>query len=192
MMTKESEQSRPPREQTRAPIEKPSLYDRLHLKMISLVHDTLYGRFVDPHVWLNSAGLNEGMTVLEVGCGPGFFTIPAGKTVGTTGHLYALDINPAAIERVRRKAQLSELKNIEAFQADACKTGLPDQSIDLAFLFGIIHALKDLDTVLLEMHRVLNNDGILSVQRSRQSEQSLLSSFTEQGLFNKWEVRMKP
>jgi ubiquinone/menaquinone biosynthesis C-methylase UbiE len=203
-MTKESEQSQTPREQARAPNEKPSLYDRLHLKMISLIHDTMYGWFVEPNAWLNSAGLKQGMTVLEVGCGPGFFTIPAGKIVGTTGQLYTLDINPAAIERVRRKAQLSELKNIEAFQADACKTGLPDQSIDLAFLFGILHALKDLDTVLLEMHRVLKNDGILSVQRSRLSEQSLLRTFTKQGLFifvgktssiyrfEKGEVRMRP
>jgi ubiquinone/menaquinone biosynthesis C-methylase UbiE len=204
MMTKESEQSQTPREQARAPTEKPSLYDRLHLKMISLVHDTMYGLFVDPYVWLNSAGLKEGMTVLEVGCGPGFFTIPAGKIVRTTGHLYTLDINPAAVERVRRKARLSQLKNIEAFQADASKTDLPDQSIHLAFLFGILHALKNLDTVLLEMHRVLKDDGILSVQRSRLSEQSLLSAFTRQGLFShvgktssiyrfkKREVRMKP
>jgi ubiquinone/menaquinone biosynthesis C-methylase UbiE len=204
MRTRESEQSQTPREQAHDPTEKPSLYDRLHLKMISLVHDTLYGWFVDPYVWLDSAGLKKGMTVLEVGCGPGFFTVPAAKIVGTSGCLYTLDINPAAVQRVRRKAQLSGLMNIETFQADACKTGLPDQSIDLAFLFGILHALKDLDTILLEMNRVLKNDGILSVQISRQSEQSLLSSFTKQGLFSfvgktssiyrfkKWEVRMKP
>ena len=160
-----------------------SLSDKMHLGMISLMHDTFYGAFVNPYSLLTAAGLKQGQTVLEVGCGPGFFTIPAAKIVEADGHLYTLDFNPAAVERVKQKVEESVLTNIDVIHADAAKTGLPDANVDVAFLFGVLHSLKNLDTVLLEMHRVLKEGGIVAVQKSSWSEAHLLKSFTEDGLF---------
>jgi ubiquinone/menaquinone biosynthesis C-methylase UbiE len=68
---------------------------------MSLVHEDLYGLFRDPYKALRAAGLEPGQKVLEVGCGPGFFTVPAAKTVGQGGIVYALDVNPLAIGKVR-------------------------------------------------------------------------------------------
>jgi ubiquinone/menaquinone biosynthesis C-methylase UbiE len=161
-----------------------SLYDRLHLKMISIVHDTLYGLFVDGYRLLTAAGLAKGQTVLEVGCGPGFFTIPAAEIVGRDGHLFSLDINPAAVQRVREKIDKKDFKNVDVIQTDTSKTGLRDESVDLAFLFGVLHSLKDLDAVLLELHRILNNQGVVAVQKSSWSETRLLDRFTSHGLFH--------
>ncbi|RLE49590.1 MAG: hypothetical protein DRJ33_08105 [Candidatus Methanomethylicota archaeon] len=61
-----------------------SIYDRVHFRMISFVHDTLYGLLVNPYKLLNAAGLKPGQKALEVGCGRGFFTILAIKIVGET------------------------------------------------------------------------------------------------------------
>jgi len=161
-----------------------SLYDRIHFKMISFIHDTLYGLFVNPYKLLNAAGLKPGQKVLEVGCGPGFFTIPAARIVGEKGRVYALDINPVAVEAVRRKIKERGLKNVEVILADASKTGLPEESIDVAFLFGVIHALNDVDAVMQEMHRVLKARGVLSIQKSWWSEKKLLDTVTKNGLFS--------
>ena len=161
-----------------------SIYDRVHFKMMSFVHDTLYGLFVNPYKLLNSAGLKPGQKVLEVGCGPGFFTIPAAKIVGEKGRVYALDVNPVAVETVRRKIEEKGLKNVEVMLADASETGLPDESIDVAFLFGVIHALDDVDAVMREMHRVLKAKGVLSIQKSWWSEKKLLDAVTKNGLFS--------
>ncbi|RJS81763.1 class I SAM-dependent methyltransferase [Candidatus Bathyarchaeota archaeon] len=162
-----------------------SLYDRVHFKMISFVHDTLYGLFVNPYKLLDSAGLKPGQKVLEVGCGPGFFTIPAAKIVGEKGRVYALDVNPVAVETVRRKIKEKGLKNVEVMLADASETGLPDKSIDVSFLFGVIHALDNVDAVMQEMHRVLKAKGVLSIQKSWWwSEKKLLDVVTKKGLFS--------
>jgi len=67
-----------------------SIYDRAHFRMISFVHDTLYGLFVNPYRLLNAAGLKPGQKALEVGCGPGFFTILATKIVGEKGRVYVI------------------------------------------------------------------------------------------------------
>jgi len=161
-----------------------SIYDKIHFRIISLVHDTLYGLFVNPYKLLYAAGLKPGQKVLEVGCGPGFFTIPAAKIVGEKGIVYALDINPVAVETVRHKIKENNLKNVQVLLADASKTGLPDKSVDVAFLFGVIHALDDVDAVMREMHRVLKAKGILSVQKSWWSEKRLLDTVTKNNLFS--------
>ena len=165
-------------------VEKMSIYDRIHFGIISFVHDTLYRLFVNPYKLLNAAGLKPGQKVLEVGCGPGFFTIPAAKIVGEKGSVYALDINPVAVETVRRKIKENNLKNVQVLLADASETCLPDKSIDVAFLFGVIHALDNIDAVMQEMHRVLKTKGVLSVQKSWWSERKLLDAVTKNGLFS--------
>ena len=165
-------------------VEKLSVYNRVHFRMMSFVHDTLYGLFLNPYKLLNAAGLKPGQKVLEVGCGPGFFTIPAAKIVGEKGKVYALDVNPVAVETVQRKIMENNLKNVKIMLADASETGLPDESIDVAFLFGVIHALKDVDAVMREMHRILKVKGILSVQKSWWSEKRLLDAVTKNNLFS--------
>ena len=161
-----------------------SIYDRVHFRMISFVHDTLYGFFVNPYKLLNSAGLKPGQKVLEIGCGPGFFTIPAAKIVGEKGSVYALDINPVAIKTVRRKIKEKGLKNVKVILADASETGLPEESVDVVFLFGVIHALDDVDAVMQETHRVLKVKGVLSIQKPWWPEKKLLDAVTKNGLFS--------
>jgi ubiquinone/menaquinone biosynthesis C-methylase UbiE len=160
-----------------------SRYDRMHFGSIRFVRETLYGLFVNPFDRLIAAKLEQGQRVLEVGCGPGYFTIPAAEIVGAKGHVNALDINPAAVEYVRRKIKRQGKKNIEVMLADAGATGLPESSVDVALLFGIIHAFPNLDEVLTEMHRVLKPDGKLSIQ-SRRSEKQLIDTVTSTGLFH--------
>lgn len=137
------------------------------------------GCFDDPIKTLKAAGIQPGQQVLEVGCGPGFFTIAAAKLVGDNGCIHAIDLHPLAINRVEEKLQKTSVTNVQVRIADAAKTGLPSGSIDLVFLFGVIHRLP-LSLVLPELHRVLKPGGILGVQTfSRRS----LDRVTNGGLF---------
>ncbi len=141
-----------------------SLTNKMHFKMMSFVHETLYGLFRDPYEALNAAGLKPGQSVLEIGCGPGFFTVPAAKIVGEKGSVRTLDINPLAVERVRQKIEEAGVTNVRAILTGAAQTGLPAQSFDLAFVFGFAHAIGGMENILTELHRLLKPAGILSIE----------------------------
>ena len=97
--------------------------------MITMMHDNpLLPIFRNPYKILQAAGLKRGQKVMEVGCGPGFFTIPAAKIVGDGGLIYAVDTHPLAIKRVEKKIARENINNVKPILANASNTGLPHQS----------------------------------------------------------------
>lgn len=139
-------------------------------KLISIIHDNpLRRKFSNPYKTLEDAGLKPGQKVLEIGCGPGFFTIPAAKIVSKTGTVYVLDIHPLAIKRVQEKIETEGITNVETILADATNTGVPDQKIDLTFLFGVPRLLRNESlflNILDELYRILRFNGIISIKSS--------------------------
>ena len=119
---------------------------------------------MNPLQTLQGAGIEHGQTVLEVGCGMGFFTIPAAKLIGDEGCLVAMDLSSGYIEQVSKKVRNADLKNVRVVKRDALDTGLDTASIDKALLFGVIpFPLLPLNRLLPEMHRVLKPGGSLAV-----------------------------
>jgi ubiquinone/menaquinone biosynthesis C-methylase UbiE len=74
------------------------------------------------------------------------------------------------------------LKNIEIIHSN-CKTGLPDNSIDVVLLYDVLHELNKPNEVLKEIHRVLKSNGILSVSDHHMKENEIISKVTNRGLF---------
>ena len=144
-------------------------------RIISLMHDNPFLQyFRNPYKLLKAAGLKPGQKVLEVGCGPGFFTIPAAKIVGGEGFVYAVDVHPLAIERVNEKIEREGIKNLEPILANASDTGLADRIIDIAFLFGLQYIAGGLENVIAEIQRTLKDGGVLSFEKTRGSAKKLI------------------
>lgn len=149
---------------------------------IRVMHDNpLLPLVRNPYKLLKAAGLKEGQKVLEVGCGPGFFTMPAGKMVGDEGHVHAVDLHPRAVKRVEEKIEKAGLKNVTPICTNASNTRLHDGSVDLAFLFGLRYIAGGLENVLLEMHRILRVEGTLSFEKTRGSERELIEEVERGG-----------
>ena len=119
---------------------------------------------MNPVKTLNIAKVRPGQTILEVGCGTGFFTIPAAQIVGNEGRIIALDASSDYLKTVAKKVRKAELTNVEIIQRDALDTGLDTQSMDMVLLFGVIpFPLLPLDKLLPEMYRVLKPGANMSV-----------------------------
>jgi len=131
---------------------------------------------------LMEAGIEPGFRVLDYGCGPGSYIAPLAKLVGASGQIYALDIHPLAIKEVKKTAERNVIRNVKTIESD-CKTGLPDESVDLALLYDTFHNLSQPDDVLRELHRVLKAGGTLSFSDHHMNDKDILVRVTNQGLF---------
>ena len=142
-------------------------------KMMSLIHDNpIRRKFSSPYETLKRAGLKPGQTILEIGCGPGFFTIAASDIITDVGCVYALDIHPLAIKKIHEKMKKANKNNIVPLLKNVCKTDLPEESIDLTFLFGLPRLLRNESLFLkiqAELNRVLKNTGKMVI-KSRSSD----------------------
>jgi len=119
---------------------------------------------MDPVKTLQIADVQPAQKILEVGCGTGFFTLPAAKIIGEKGSLIAMDASSGYLKVVAKKIRKANLNNVSIVQRDALDTGLETASIDKVLLFGVIpFPLLPLDKLLPEMHRVLKPDATMAV-----------------------------
>ncbi len=137
---------------------------------------------VSPGKVLSEVGTRPGFTILDYGCGPGSYILPAWKLIGESGRLYALDVHPLAVATVRRLVARKGLDNVETIHSGG-RTGLPDGSVDVVLLYDTFHALRDRHGVLSELHRVLKPEGILSFSDHHMAGHEIASALTGGKLF---------
>ena len=113
---------------------------------------------------LQGSGIEPGQNVLEVGCGTGFFTIPAAEMLGEQGKLVAMDVTSGFLDQLSRKVEQSDLHNVQIIKCDALNTGLDSSVMDLVLLFGVLpYPFLPLSKLLPEMFRVLKPEGTIAV-----------------------------
>jgi ubiquinone/menaquinone biosynthesis C-methylase UbiE len=118
----------------------------LHFRLMAL--EFKFRDFLSPREEvLKEVGIRPGFHVLDYGCGSGSYVFPAAELVGESGRVYALDIQPLAVQSVRNLASKKRLANVETILSD-CETGLPDNSVDVVLLYDTLHALNDPSGVL--------------------------------------------
>ena len=120
--------------------------------------------FFGPVNILKGADLLPGQTVLEVGCGTGYFTLPVARLIGEQGHLVAMDVLSESVELVSKKVQDANLTNVRVIKGNALETHLDAEIFHTVLLFGIIPApMLPMNQLLSELHRILKPEGSLAV-----------------------------
>jgi 2-polyprenyl-3-methyl-5-hydroxy-6-metoxy-1,4-benzoquinol methylase len=107
--------------------------------------------------------LQPGMTILDVGCGPGRLTVPVARLVGQQGEVVAIDIQPGMLRRAQEKAQLENLTNIRFLHVGAGEGKIKHSQFDRALLVTVLGEIPDRIAALKEIFDALKPGGILSV-----------------------------
>jgi ubiquinone/menaquinone biosynthesis C-methylase UbiE len=110
--------------------------------------------------------ITPGMTVLDVGCAMGFFTLPATRMAGSSGRVIAVDIQPKMISALKRRAKRRGLLDrIETRVGTEQGLGLSDLEgkIDLVLAIHMVHEVPDRDRLMRELSRVVKNTGKMLV-----------------------------
>ena len=118
-------------------------------------------RWQNPEAILRDVGLNAGFTFIDVGCGDGFFALPAARFVGEKGRVYALDGNDEAIDRLNKKAAMQGLRNLVCKVGEAEETVLCEGCADIIFFGIVLHDFEDPVKVLTNAKRMLKTTGRL-------------------------------
>lgn len=107
--------------------------------------------------------IRPGMKILDIGCGPGYFTLDMARMTGPAGHVFAADLQPGMLEKLQRKIRGSELGNrITPHQCESNRIGL-DQKVDFILAFYMVHEVPDRKRFLAELHGMLNPGGSLLI-----------------------------
>ncbi len=94
-----------------------------------------------PDALLEAIGLRRGDVVADVGCGPGFFTLPAARIVGKEGHVHAIDTEAAMLELIEERVEEQGLDNVTAILTMGEQAPLPDGSCDAVICGLVLHHL---------------------------------------------------
>ena len=118
--------------------------------------EAILGRFVGP-----------AMTVMDVGCGMGYFAIAMAKRVGDQGRVIAVDLQQPMLDVLRRRAERAGVADrIEVHRCESNRLGVHVQA-DFALAFAMLHEVPDQQRLLGEIHACLKPGGRLLVAEPR-------------------------
>jgi len=109
------------------------------------------------------AGIQRGMSVVDLGCGVGMTTQLLAELVGPTGEIVGVDYSAAQIEQARALLP-PELTNVRFVEASAIDTGLHREAFDVVYSRFLLIHLQDPELALREMHRLLKPEGIMAIE----------------------------
>jgi ubiquinone/menaquinone biosynthesis C-methylase UbiE len=103
--------------------------------------------------------IQKGMAVLDVGCGPGFFSIELAQMVGKAGKVIAVDLQEGMLQKLRDKIKGSELQErITLHKCEKDKLGL-SESVDFVLAFYVMHEIPDPKGFFIEIQSILRPNG---------------------------------
>ena len=150
--------------------------------------------FSDPDKNIAVLEVGDGMKVVDIGAGSGFYSIAAAKKVGSMGRVYAVDIQQDLLVKLKNSAGLVGIHNIEAVWGNAEKIGgtkLRESIADRAIISNTLFQIEpqDRDNLCLEIKRIVKSGGKVMVidwtAGSPLAPKTLVPSMVAEAFFSK-------
>jgi len=114
-----------------------------------------------PSKAIEALDIKTGQVVADVGAGSGYYTVRLAGRVGTSGKVFATDIQPQMLALVRERVLRDRLTQVEVVQATPTDSGLPANQLDLILMVDVYHELASPQAVLRQLRAALKPDGRL-------------------------------
>jgi ubiquinone/menaquinone biosynthesis C-methylase UbiE len=103
--------------------------------------------------------IKEGMTVVDIGCGPGFFSIEMAKMIGRNGKVISADLQEGMLQKLSNKTKGTELEErIKLVKCDKSKINISEK-VDFILAFFMVHEVPDKNSFFKELKDILNEKG---------------------------------
>jgi len=103
--------------------------------------------------------IDEGSTVVDLGCGAGVDLLISALLVGESGKAIGVDITPKMVQKAKYHAELAGFKNVEVIESDFENLNIEDSSVDVVISNGAINLSSCKEGVFKEIYRILKDDG---------------------------------
>ena len=124
---------------------------------------------IDGITFLSEIGVKKGDIVVDFGCGCGHYSIPTAKIVSIEGKVYSIEKDKHTLDKLKQTVEeegLSEVITIiKPESTNILKITLADNTADFVLIYDVLHYFtkNERKEIYKEIHRILKNDGILSV-----------------------------
>jgi ubiquinone/menaquinone biosynthesis C-methylase UbiE len=130
-------------------------------------------KWLPPAEVLSRLHLRAGMSVADIGAGPGYFSLPIARALGDADTVFAVDMQQEMLDLLRLKLKQPDApKNISLHLGAASQLPLSNDSVDVAFYANIWHELDDHDAALREAVRVTVPKGRIAILDWRSDKES--------------------
>lgn len=116
---------------------------------------------------LANLGVKRGMTICDMGCGNGFYTLQLAKMVGENGKVYGVDIQPEMLVLLQQRATAENVAHIEPILGTLTNPKLPKGKMDLILLVDVYHEFSNPEQMLAAMREALAPDGVCALVEFR-------------------------
>jgi len=118
---------------------------------------------IPPFPTLEKLGLTSTDIVADIGCGVGYFTIPAAGILESENKVYALDTSDQMLEEVKKRMSAANATNIIVIKTSEYDLKLPDESVTFALLVNVLHEIEDKTQFITEVRRILKPEGKIAI-----------------------------
>jgi ubiquinone/menaquinone biosynthesis C-methylase UbiE len=124
----------------------------------------------NPEAALDALAIHPGMVVADVGAGTGYMSLRLAVRVGPAGKVYANDLQPEMLRRLRQNATRAALANIETVQGEEADPKLPPGAMDLVLLVDVYHEFSKPREMIDKIRDALKPDGRLVLLEYRKED----------------------
>ena len=110
-----------------------------------------------------SLAIRPGMTVADIGTGPGYMLPYFSRAVGADGRVFAEDVFPDMLEQAKQRIETAHLANVTAILGAADDPKLPPDALDVVFMLDVYHHFDHPDRMLARFRQALKDTGTLVI-----------------------------